>query len=353
MSAIQSPHGVTYDGEMAKEYIWRPALVLSGIEEYIKVLTGVKAKQQVIYATEVDKITVKDTGCDSVFGDKQITRTEKFWDPKPVEATIKQCYSDLYGTIHESQMRGGTDKYKLTGTEIEKILLRAVVPAAARDFQRMIFLSNTAIVAGNLTGGAGDVANYNQVDGFWKKIITAAVALLIPRYTIAENAATTTAGQQLGAGRGRAILSAVYYGSKLILKQAADKDKVFLVTRSIYENYSQELESNQALESNRVLLLNGNKTLSYQGIPLIIHDVVDTYLQSDFIFGAGANITITNPHRVILTTRNNFQVSVDTDTSNPIAFETWDEKKEKRWYARAMYELDDQIAFEELVSVAY
>lgn len=353
MSIIQDPHGITYSGKETMEYILRPAITMTGLETYIKILTGVKVKQQVAFISQLDKLTIKDTGCDPQYGDKQPVRSEKYWNPEPVEAALRQCYADLKGTSMETQLNGGTTRPYLVGTEVEKLLLSLMVPAANRDYQRMMWLSKKAINASELTNGNADVKYYDQVDGFFTKIKTAVVAGLTPRHTISQNTATTTAGQELPDGEAKTILRNVYKKSRLVLKQYADKDKVFFVTRSIYDNYSEGFEDNDVRESAYLLTINGTKTLTYKGIPLVIMDVVDTYLQSDFNFGTGANATVTEPHRVVLTVKDNFQSSLDTDTTDPVAFDAWDEKKEKRWYARAMYKMDTQIALEELVSVAY
>ncbi|GAB3643927.1 hypothetical protein [Spirosoma arcticum] len=352
MSAIQAPHGITYNGKQATEYIWLPALTVSGLEDHFKVVTGVNSTTQVTFAQQLDKITQRDSGCTPVYNDFQIPRTEKFWNPKVVEATLTQCYTDVYGSSFEQSLRAGTDRPKLEGTDIEQFILDAAVPAAARDLLRMVYLSKYTINSTELTGGSGDVKNYNQIDGIWTKNVAAVVAGKTPRYVIAENTATTTAGQKLAVGRGQEILREVYDQQDIVMMQMSDADKLFEVTRSVYMNYYRELESNKALESSRAMLTDGQSTLTYMGIKLRIMDVVDRYLISDFTFGTGANKTVTNPHRVLLSVKDNLQVSIDTPTA-VLAFQTWDEPKDKRWYGRGMIALDTQIAIENLNSTAY
>ncbi|WP_338876963.1 hypothetical protein WBJ53_15000 [Spirosoma sp. SC4-14] len=352
-SNITSPHGITFSAKEAEEYIWVPALNVSGLDDHYKVLTDVNSSTQVVYAQTLDKITYRDSGCDPVYDSKPIVRTEKFWNPRPVEAVLKQCYTDLYGSMFERKLGAGTDRPEIKDTDIEKFILDASVPAAARDLVRMVQLAKYGITAGELTGGATEVKNYNQVDGFWVHFIAAVAAGLTPRYIIAENTGATTADQRLAAGRGQEILRNVYDNQDITMMQVDDSLKMFEVTRAIYNNYYSTLESNNALESARVMLLNGTKTLSYRGIPLKIVDVVDQYLAADFKFGAGANTTITNPHRVVLSVKDNLQVSLDTATKNPVAFKSWDEPKDKAWYARMMYMLDTQVALDQYVSLGY
>lgn len=352
-SIIQTPLGIDFTPDQAKEYIWIPVINYGNLDDFFKVLTDIKTKQQVTFIKYIDKITHVDTGCDSVAVNKQLVFTQKYWDPNPVEALLTQCYTDLYGTSFEKTLKGGTEKYDLVGTPVEALMLEAMVKAADNDLKRMIWLGNKSILAANLTNGSADVGNYNQVNGIWQRLVAAVVANQTPRYTITENSASTTAGQALAAGRARVILRQVYRNQKMVLKQMNKKAKRFFVTREIYDNYSEDLSANDHLESARTQLVDGTDTLTFEGIPLEIVDVVDSYLATDFTFGTGANTTITNPHRVALTVKDNIQFSVDTNVPYPVAFESWTEKKEKRWYGRALYELDVQIAFEELCSVAY
>ncbi|MBD2704409.1 hypothetical protein IC229_27460 [Spirosoma sp. BT702] len=352
-SPIQTPIGITYNGKLTKEYILIPALQTSGLDDFIKVLTAVKTKQQVSYVEPFTKITIKDPGCDSTPNNKQLTFREKFWDPQPVEAYMSICYTDLYNTQFEETLNGGTQKPDLTGTPAEELVLEALIEAADNDLKRMFWLSNKAIIASNLTGGSAEVKNYNQVDGIWKRIKDAVTANLTPRYTISQNAATTTAGQVLPDGEAKKILRQVYRKQKRKLKAMKATDKRFLVTRSIYDNYSEELSGNDKLESSRAQLIDGTPTLKFEGILLEVLDVVDQALEEDFTFTNSGETTTTELHRVVLTVKDNLQLSVDTDERNPVAFDSWYERKDKKQYARADYELDTQIAREDLVSVAY
>ncbi|WP_460983703.1 hypothetical protein [Spirosoma fluminis] len=339
---------LTYTGDMAVDYIIRPAIATGKIEEFIKVVFGVKTKQQVIFADPIYKITKKDAGCGSSASNPSINRSEKFWDPTGVEAWVDQCYTDLKGTFHEKDLKSGSERPDLTNTKIEKFLLELLEPAAYSDFLRMVWLSKKGIVAGELTNGAGDVPHYNQIDGFWTKIFAAVAANLFKRYTIAENAGNAGA-QDLAAGRSYEILKGVFKNQSTVLKQAKKNLKVLYVTRAIYEDYEIYLESKEALESSFTKLQDGQEVLTFRGVPLIIVDIVDQFLESDFNLAG----KLTMPHRVILTLKDNFQLGIDGDTTDPTAMEIWYERKDKKWNARLMYLLDCMIAEEKYVSVAY
>lgn len=339
---------LTYSGDMAVDYVIRPAIKTGRVEDFMKVVYGVKNRQQVIFADPIYKITKVDPGCGTGVTSPTVTRTQKFWAPVDVKAWVDQCWTDLKGTIHEAQLKSGNDKSDLTNTQIEKFMLDLLEPAAYSDFLRMLWLSKTTIVAGELTGGAGDVANYNQIDGFWTLIFAGVGAGTIKKKPISENA--LGAGLQVvGTGRAYAILDSVFKNATTVLKQVDKSKKVLYVTRGLYEEYETWLESKDSLESSYAKLQDGQTTLTFRGVPLIIVDIVDQFLDSDFNLSG----VVDKPNRVILTVKDNFQAGVDGDTTDPTAMEVWYERKDEKWNGRLKYKLAAMIAEEKYVSVAY
>lgn len=339
---------LTYNGEMAMDYVIRPAIETGRVDDYMKVVFGVKTRQQVIFAEPLYKITKVDPGCGQGVYNPAVTRTEKFWEPVDVKAWVDQCWVDLKGTIDEAKLKSGNDKSDLTNTKIEKFMLDLLEPAAYSDFLRMVWLGKKTIQAGELTFDAADVPNYNQVDGIWTKIFAGFAANLIKKTAIAENLGAAGA-QGLAKGRAYAILAAVFANAPTVLKQTSKDKKVLFVTRGIYEEYETYLESKDSLESAYTKLQDGQTTLMFRGVPLVIVDIVDQFLDSDFNLAG----KVTMPNRVILTVKDNFQVGLDGDTTDPTAMEVWYERKDEKWNGRLKYKLATQIAQEKYVSVAY
>jgi hypothetical protein len=339
---------LTYSGQQAVDFVIRPAVTTGRIEDFMKVVYGVKEQQQVIFTEPIYKITKKDEGCGSEPENPTIVQSEKYWNPTRVEAWVDQCYKDVTGTIFEKELKAGVDAPDLTNTKIEKFLLDRLEPAAYSDFMRMAWLSKKAIVGAELTNGNADVKHYNQIDGIWALIFAAVTALKIKRTVISENNGLAGA-QGLGSGRAIAILRAVWANSPTVLKQTKKGDQVCYVTREFYEEYETYLESKDSLESSYTKLQDGQTTLMFRGVPLVIVDIVDQFLDSDF----NLNGKITMPHRVIRTVKDNFQIGLDGDTTDPTAMEVWYERTPKKWNARLGYKLAAMIAEEKYVSVAY
>ncbi|GAB3889841.1 hypothetical protein GCM10028803_00300 [Larkinella knui] len=342
--------GQEYNGTEAMKQILKPAIEYGLLEDFFfRVKTGLKVKEKVYFLTPINKITVKSQGCDPSSTAKSIPRTQKVWDPQDVEGRLEFCWTELNGQLEESQLKAGSDVANIEGTVVEGYLLDILVPAAYRDLMRMAWLSKKTITSGELTGGAGDVKNYDQLDGFMKKIVDGVGASLIPYAAIAKNAQTTVSAQALAAGESVTLMRTAFGKQKPLLRSTDKRQKVFYVTRSIYSNYEDYLEANDKLESARKQLIDGVETLTYRGIPLIILDVVDDYVETDFLISGALD----RPNRLFLTVKENLQIAVDTDTSNPVQMQYWYEKKDRKYYFEFMYKLDVQIAVEEYMVAMY
>lgn len=343
---------LTYTGTMATDYIFRPALEVGKLEDYMKVVTGLKVRQQVIFVSPLGKLTVKDAGCGLGEDTTTVTRNEKFWNPIPVKAWFSQCAADVQGTLEESQLKSGNERTDLTNTAIEKRLLDLLEPATYRDLVRMIWLSKSTITAVELTDPT-QLKYYNQIDGLWPKLFAGVASGKVNRATIAKNAATTTAAQKLTAAEALQALDDVYAAQNIVLEQLPDDEKVLFVSRSVFRAYRTYLTRNDKLESSFLSLQEGQENLMYMGIPLVIVDVWDQYIMSDFAITTGGNTAYTMPNRIVLTIKDNLQVALDTEATDPAVMEVWYERYQEKWHSRLKYKLDTQIGLEEYVVVGY
>lgn len=348
MPSILQGNPVSYAGEQAKEYALIPALNVGGLEQFFKVMTRVKVKQQVLLLGILDKITQADAGCGLGENSKPVPRTEKFWIPEDLKAWISQCWKDLKGTFEEGLLNGGSDKADMTNTAIMDIIQPIIIGAAGRDLIRLALLGNKTLTAANLTAGV-TVGDYTGVNGILKRLADGVAAGTVNRVAIAKNAAASIALQALDAGEAKTLLQMVLRKSRTVLKQRDKKTLKFIVTRSIWENYEDYLIANDKLESSWLKLQDGNETLHFMGIPLEIADVIDEYLAADFV----VNGRIDNPHRIILTVQDNLQVALDTDNADPTSFKTWFENKDEKVHSRLTYKMDTQVAHDQLVTYAY
>ena len=128
---------------------------------------------------------------------------------------------------------------------------------------------------------------------------------------LAGSAAQTTANTPpaaLAAGESLTILTSLYEGCDMVLKQIPASEKVFLTTRKVYENYMTYLETLSTVVANSKLE-NGQTQLLFRGIPVLPMDW-DFHLEADFPYASGQ--LPYSPHRTIFTQTGNLVLGLDT-----------------------------------------
>ncbi|WP_026463666.1 hypothetical protein [Adhaeribacter aquaticus] len=280
-----------------------------------------------------DKVTKKKVGCGfnaaGNFGeliDDSVTVTE-------LAVEMEQCAKDFDGTILQAMKKRGVDRNDLTGTALEQVLVDIGSPIIKRDLLRIALLGDTANAS----------ADYNQINGIWKKIFTGVADTSIKRVaTLADNAMDAA-----GAAKDL-VLAPLFFDAPDELQELDEASKIMVVTKSVYNNYLQYLASNNQLESSWAVLQNGLKTLTYFGVPVVPLGLVDRYLKVDFA-PAG---NIESPHRAWYTAINNITLATDLK-SDFTTIDFWYEKKPQMNYLRVEYKLGAAIGLGELMAVAY
>lgn len=346
---------LTFNGAEARSMILTPAFDVPLIKAIMTLHEGIKAKQRVAFAERISKITVLDAGCNSTPGDAAITATEKLWDPNRVEMWVAECYTNLEDTYLAWGLANGYERPELdkavavvnvNGKDVEVNLWTGFVldllqTAALEDFLRIIWLGNEDITAGQLSATA-KVKDYNQVDGFYKQIFA------MPKqrkYHVTENDGLTYDAQELKPGAASVIFRNLLKRADPRLRNAPDK--VYLMTRSIADNYQDEREAHE-LESSFELEADGTTQNRYRGVGLVEMEFVDRFLESDFNNGSRVDL----PHRCVLTTLSNLAAGVDAEGAIQ-GFESHYEWVKKLMHLRGGYMVDALVMRDYLISAAY
>ena len=159
-------------------------------------------------------------------------------------------------------------------------------------------------------------------------------------------AATTAAVRNttLKAGAAVAILQALYEARTDELAEFDATESRFDVTRSVYENYLAYLQTQSGAEAAFSTLVNGVRTLTFNGIPVMKRPDWDKRWKS-------ADFGYVQPHFALLSTHKNYVWG--TDSTDDIAqVEAWYEKKDQMNYFRTQYCAGTQIVHPVYVTVA-
>ena len=159
-------------------------------------------------------------------------------------------------------------------------------------------------------------------------------------------AATTAAVRNttLKAGAAVAILQALYEARTDELAEFDATEARFDVTRSVYENYLAYLQTQSGAEAAFSTLVNGVRTLTFNGITVMKRPDWDKRWKS-------ADFGYVQPHFALLSTHKNYVWG--TDSTDDIAqVEAWYEKKDQMNYFRTQYCAGAQIVHPVYVTVA-
>lgn len=159
-------------------------------------------------------------------------------------------------------------------------------------------------------------------------------------------AATTAAVRNttLKAGAAVAILQALYEARTDELAEFDATEARFDVTRSVYENYLAYLQTQSGAEAAFSTLVNGVRTLTFNGIPVMKRPDWDKRWKS-------ADFGYVQPHFALLSTHKNYVWGTDS-TDDMAQVEAWYEKKDQMNYFRTQYCAGTQIVHPVYVTVA-
>lgn len=348
MSIITSLN-IDWDGgfvEALGEVIIEAAFRKPAISEFHSVHNGIKAKDRVGTLGRLNKLLITDAGCGTGQTTKAVPSSQKIWDPAKLKMWMQQCEEDLEGTFFIWATKNGIDRKDLTGTDFMTFLMSILPDGVLEDLFRIAWMGDTAIVAGDLTNGAGDVPNYDQLDGIWKKLLAITTADAARRYTIAENALTPAATQlALGATAAYDVFKGLVNDSDSRLKNAPNT--VIIATRTLMQNYADYLESKDNFKSFE-RIESGFNQLMFRGIPVIEFELLDRYIAADFIPG----VDLDTPHRAVLTTRDNLGLGSD-DIQKWDDFDIFFDKTTELLNIKGGFKLDTQVIEDYMVQVAH
>lgn len=243
----------------------------------------------------------------SFFTDKDIENAERLDVVEATEQTTGEAIvGDVYAEVTSSTagakkvcLEAGTVKYisgtKATGTA-----------AADTTYYKYDAQGATKNIGGVLTEGVS--ADYfNLLDGFWKQIETQCTANAKQKVTITENAGASYAAQALGSNV-LTYLQKLVFGAPIELRSMTDG--VIICTQSFYDAYAIQMQGKE-LESTYANMVNGMRTLTYNGIPLMPIPTFDKIINANFNDGA----KLYKPHRALYTTKAVLALGVDGEDS--------------------------------------
>lgn len=338
------------EAQTVSEVIFERAFGNGPITEFHAIETGITMKKQIVFAGRVGMLGKASVGCtpNEAGG---FAMTQKYWDPAIEDFRLEHCQADMPTLlkIFRKAQKMNPDFYDKSNSEEIGVIIAAVLDAMLESLMIKIWFNdtNSALIAdsGVFTAGT-DVDYFNTFDGLFKQIFAAVSGNKTPRYTISANAGSSYSGQALADDAALAILKGMYKKADSRLLSMADAQ--ILVTRSIFDNYVDTLESKTVTNGFLERLENGTLSVKYRGIPVKMMEVWDRAINSYQNNGTKWNL----PHRAVMTVKENIPVG----TLNDKDFQSLDsfyDKKSKSNIIDGVYSIDAKHLEEYLTVAAY
>jgi hypothetical protein len=333
MTSVEN-FNINLQGTQASQLFLDPVFKSDAIATNFMVMGNVTGgSKKIKYHSVVENILKTYNGCGfqaneaTDFGEKEVYL-------RKLAADLQYCWEDFADILWESAYRqGAADWTDLTGTAMQTVFQTLFVNGLVRDINRLAYF-------GDRTSAS---ANFDALDGMWSVVYPAEVAASrTPFYDISE--ANESALMAASPGRGLEILQNVYDNQSTALYGIADTDKVFNVSRAVYDKYRRDLQTLSVNGGdNGTLIRNGLQVLTFNGIEVVCNPTWAT---------DAANAGITGRNFVELTTRFN-KVLVSNLTGMDYSFRTWYEQKDEKVYITSRPKIGFDIIHGSLASVAY
>lgn len=353
MASIINPANLTFNGSEIKslsEAIFQDTFKKPELQLFHTIVEGIKAKQQIAILGNFGLIGKKSAGCAPGSDGNLITNSEKFWNPETIAVRDETCWNDLKATFFVWSQQNGIAAADLTKTEFAQFLMERYPDAIKEAIYRICWFGDTAadVIAngGKLTAGT-DKTYFNIINGFWKQLVAIATANAARRVTITENAGANYAAQaNLSSTAALTYMRTAYQNADKRLK--SNPNACFILSDSLVDNYQTYLESQVNNTQGFMYIENGIAKFLYRGIPVYRFDFLDRYTTAYFDNGTKYDA----PHKLILTTKDNLQIGVESVG----ALEELDmfyDKRDKKTYVDAMFKLDAKVVLDYNVMVGY
>lgn len=290
---------------------------------------GIVFGKQVGYIGEAGMLGHADQGCGENFDEWEVPVRGITWEPKSWEAAVKLCYADLETSAAVYSLKKGVQIGDLTSTDYMAIIANMFKTSVVNMAFRYAWFGKT-------TATGTDADKYTLLDGFFTKLLAQATTNTSQRVTITENEGASYSAQALSKDNIQGYLEALVYGAPLELRGA--QNNVILCTQSFYDAYAKSLQGTQITELYQNLV-NGQPTLTYNGVPLVPMIYWDKILTTGQ-FNDGTKVDA--PHRAVYTNKNVLGVAVDSRNSWG-GTDIFYDRRDKTTLVRAMGKMDVQV----------
>lgn len=343
VSILETNFNYTWPGILTTDLFFKPSLDSPALSDFFTIDLGSKDKKQYNLVNPISKVLKPYTGCGGTPAGTRQLITNTTIRLKPFQMYESWCKDDFTGQLTgvfnilaQEWLKTGNASFDPAGTPINNIIMDSLKDALRRDvFRRAMFAASNS-----------SSADYNQIDGFWDRIIDSSGA---SNYCVYRQGAGLGTGT-LATDAAITYFKGIYENSSRLLKQEAiDKDKsTFWVTRSVWENYYASLVGLGAVtEQAYADFKSGVKTMEFRG-----HPVKPVTIWDEDLADSSNPLFPTTRHLIVFTQKKNHILGVE-NTSDLEKIESWYEMKDQKRYYRSNMIMGYQYLHCDLTTISY
>lgn len=330
----------------------RPELLaLHGIQ------TGVKMKEQIVFASQFGKTGLKGDTCDRQTSGAASVLTQKRWEPVGIEDTLIHCNKEIDGLFkaYFTKIQRYKDIFEIEGTDLEVFFAILFLESMQQTIWRAAWYGGVDVAAaGASTAGLVDVNNvkfYDYFDGLWNQIFTAVTATDISKVTITENAVVTSKAAQLTLATGKSVeyFRAIRNASDTRLR--SQMDAKLYVSGEIFRNYTDYLVDKGTVY-NINIMQDGLQSVKWDKYEVVNMETIwDTDSREDFVNNTTDDVYYL-PHRIVFTVPANIPIgTLSADDFDEL--EQWYDRDNRQNKMAYGFTLDSKVLEEYMITVAY
>lgn len=357
---VLNPATITWNGKEVmglNEAIFESVFVNPDINEFHTIVPGIVAKQQIAFLGLLGLVGKSGGGCTPTADTPTASLTEKFWEPATISMRIEECYTTYNASFFVWAQNKGVKRADLTNTDVFNFIEERATTGLNEAKLRHAWFGDTDAAnynsspAGIITNGT-DLDFFNAIDGFWKQIYAiVATDSTKKAASITKNSGVSFAAQAFDSTdtTNKVVMSYLRDCLTNADERLSDReDKVFIVTKSVYDQYLKELASYTAVESSYQLNINGKKELMFDGVPVRKFSFMDRTIRA---YQSNGTVYY-QPHRIVLTTKSNLQIGVESEEALN-SMEAFYYQKDKTNILDAEWKMDAKVIEDYMIEVAY
>ena len=320
------------------------------------VVQGIRAKKKIGIIGNMTEVGRPRAACDVTETTVTFPTIQKEWNPCSWGDLIPFCVADLEDQFWVWFMKDGVQRQDATQGDFANFVTEQIMNGMTESLWKVMFFGDTdaatvdASPAGDLTSGT-DETLFTCHDGVWKQVFAIVAADADRRVNISRNAEATYALQKFtSADTTNKVATGIFRDliQNSHQKARAMRNRVILCTRSLADQYTNELEAATGVLPAWTMIQDGINSFKRGGETIIALDYWDVIIRTYFDNGT----KYLYPHRALMINKENMQFGCESE-SVLSEFDLYYSRDKKKNYAEFLAKIDTKIIQDILVQAAY